>query len=184
MKMINGEEFYTLKEKVKIVKEALPILSEIDNECKLRGEIKKISQEIEISEEAILIELKKYRSGSKDKTFPFIKFDCEPGNVKAEKLIIGSMLRNKEMAQKILRKMRAGDFSVLLHRKIVKAIDRILEDDEEINPQNLIDYLPSFEALKIVIDILMREIIYSNEKVIFGFVDTVNNFRLLREKKD
>jgi len=181
--MINGEEFYSLNDKVMIVREALPKLSEIDNDCELREEVKKISEEIEISEEAILTELKRYRSGADDTRYTFIKLDSTPGNVMAEKFLIRCMLNDKEMAKKILRKMRARNFSVLLHRKIVRAIDRILEEDGEINSQNLIGYLPSQEAIKIIIDILMKEKIYSDEKVIFGFIDTVNNFRLLQEKK-
>lgn len=182
MKMINGEEFYSISERIKIIKEALPFLCAIDNETELRVEIKKISEEVNIPEEAILIELKKYWEGPKDEDYPLIKLESEPGNVKAEKLLIRYMLGNKEMAQKILRKMRAGDFSVFLHRRIVRVIDRLLEDGEEINSNDLVDHLKSSEAIKLIINILMREEMTSDEKVISGYIDTVNNFRQLSRK--
>ena len=182
MKMINGEEFYSTGDQVEIIREALPKLDEIDNEIELRVEIKKISEEISIPEEEILILVKKYREGPEDKYYPSIKLDLESGNVTAEKLLIRCMLGDKETAKKILKKIRLGDFSVLLHRKIVRAVDRILENDEEINPQNLLDYLPSLEAVKIVIDILMRKEITLDEKVIFGYIDTEKNFKVLSRK--
>ncbi len=49
----------TIEGKVKIIKEILPTLNVIDNEVELRAQIKKISEELKLSEEAILIELKK-----------------------------------------------------------------------------------------------------------------------------
>ncbi|GAG12548.1 unnamed protein product, partial [marine sediment metagenome] len=53
----------TIEGKVKVVKEILPTLNVIGNEVELRARTKKISEELKLSEEAILIELKRYKRG-------------------------------------------------------------------------------------------------------------------------
>jgi len=67
----------TIEGKVKIIKGILPTLSVIDNEVELRAQTKKISEELKLSEEAILIELKRYKRGAKDSSHNFIKLNSE-----------------------------------------------------------------------------------------------------------
>lgn len=174
----------TIEGKVKIFKEILPTLGVIDNEVELRAQIKKISEELKLSEEAILIELQKYKKGTKDFTYNFIKPDSELGNVIAEKILIGCMLEDKEIAQKVLKSLQVEDFTVLLHREIVSAIERLLKDDKEINSQKVIDYLDDDKATNIISRILMEEVITFDEKVISGYINTINNFKLVQEKKN
>lgn len=174
----------TIEGKVNIFKEILPTLGVIDNEVELRAQIKKISEELKLSEEAILIELQKYKKGTKDFTYNFIKPDSELGNVIAEKILIGCMLEDKEIAQKVLKSLQVEDFTVLLHREIVSAIERLLKDDKEINSQKVIDYLNDDKATNIISSILMEEAITFDEKVISGYINTINNFKLVQEKKN
>jgi len=174
----------TIEGKVNIFKEILPTLGVIDNEVELRAQIKKISEELKLSEEAILIELQKYKKGTKDFTYNFIKPDSELGNVIAEKILIGCMLEDKEIAQKVLKSLQVEDFTVLLHREIVSAIERLLKDDKEINSQKVIDYLNDDKAANIISSILMEEAITFDEKVISGYINTINNFKLVQEKKN
>lgn len=174
----------TIEGKVNIFKEILPTLGVIDNEVELRAQIKKMSEELKLSEEAILIELQKYKKGTKDFTYNFIKPDSELGNVIAEKILIGCMLEDKEIAQKVLKSLQLEDFTVLLHRKIVSAIERLLKDDKEINSQKVIDYLNDDKAANIISSILMEEAITFDEKVISGYINTINNFKLVQEKKN
>ena len=174
----------TIEGKVKIIKEILPTLSVIDNEVELRAQIKKISEELKLSEEAVLIELKKYKKGSKEFNYNFIKPDSESGNVIAEKILIGCMLEDKEIAQKVLKSLQVEDFTVLLHRKIVSAIERLLKDNKEINSQKVIDCLDDDKTANIISRILMEEVITFDEKVISGYINTINNFKLFQEKKN
>jgi DNA primase len=174
----------TIEGKVKIVKEILPTLSVIGNEVELRAETKKISEELKLSEEAILIELKRYKRGLKDSTYNFIKLNSESGNIKAEKILIGCMLENEKIARDILKKLKAKDFSVLLHHQIVAAIEKNLKDDKLIDSQKVIDYLNDDKAAKLISKILMEETTTFDEKIIYGYVDTINNFKLAQERKN
>jgi len=174
----------TIKGKVKIIKEILPTLSVIGNEIELRAQIKKLSEELKLSEEAILIELKKYQRGSKDSSYSFVRLDSESGNVKAEKILIGCMLEEEEIAQNVLKKLKVEDFSVLLHRQIVAVIIKILKDDKKIDSQKVMDYLDNDTAAKLISKISMEEIITLDEKIISGYVDTINNFKLVQERKN
>ena len=174
----------TIEGKVKVVKEILPTLSVIGNEVELRAQTKKISEELKLSEEAILIELKRYKRGSRDSSQNFIKLNSEPGNIKAEKILIGCMLENEKIAQGILTKLKAEDFSVLLHHQIVTAIEKNLKDDKVVNSQKVMDYLNDDEAAKLISNILMEETITFDEKIISGYVDTINNFKLAQERKN
>ncbi|MCK4309186.1 MAG: DNA primase [Candidatus Atribacteria bacterium] len=174
----------TIEGKVKIIKEILPTLNVIDNEIELRAQIKKISEELKLSEEAILIELKKYKRGSKEFAHSVIKPHSEPGNVAAEKILIGCILEDKKIAQNVLKSLKVEDFTVLLHREIVSTIERLLKDDKEINSQKVIDCLDNDKAAKLISRILMEEVITFDEKVITGYINTINNFKLVQEKKN
>jgi len=174
----------TIEGKVKVVKEILPTLNVIGNEVELRAQTKKISEELKLSEEAILIELKRYKRGSRDSSHNFIKLNSESGNIKAEKILIGCMLENEKIARDILTKLKAEDFSVLLHRQIVTAIEKNLKDDKIVDSQKVIDYLNDDKAAKLISKILMEETITFDEKIIYGYVDTINNFKLAQERKN
>ncbi|MBA3061755.1 MAG: DNA primase [Atribacteria sp.] len=174
----------TIEGKVKVIKEILPTLSVIGNEVELRAQTKKISEELKLSEEAILIELKRYKRGLKDSSHNFIKLNSESGNIKAEKILIGCMLENEKIARDILKKLKAKDFSVLLHRQIVAAIEKNLKDDKVVDSQKVIDCLNDDEAAKLISKILMEETITFDEKIISGYVDTINNFKLTQERKN
>ncbi|GAH04622.1 unnamed protein product [marine sediment metagenome] len=156
----------------------------IGNEVELRAQTKKISEELKLSEEAILIELKRYKRGSRDSSHNFIKLNSESGNIKAEKILIGCMLENEQIARDILTKLKAEDFSVLLHRQILTAIEKNLKDDKMVDSQKVIDYLNDDKAAKLISKILMEETITFDEKIIYGYVDTINNFKLAQERKN
>lgn len=174
----------TIEGKVKIIKGILPTLSVIGNEVELREQVKKISEELKLSEEAILIELKKYKKGSKDSSNNFIKLNSEAGHIKAEKILIGCMLENTQIAQDILKKLTPKDFSILLHRKIVTAIEKKLKEDNMVNSQKVIDFLSDNEAAKLISRILMEETITFNDKIISGYINTINSFKLIKEREN
>jgi len=174
----------TIEGKVKVVKGILPTLSVMGDEDEVRAQTKKISEELKLSDEAIRIDLIKYKKGLREFIPSFINPDSEPGNVKAEKILIGCMLENEKIAHDILKKLEAKDFSVLLHRQIVTAIEKNLKDDKVVDSQKVIDYLNDDEAAKLISKILMEETITFDEKIISGYVYTINNFKLNQERKN
>jgi len=175
--------FQSVEGKVKIIKEILPSLGLIETDNELTIQIKKISKKLKLPESSIRTDFRKYKRGLKGFTPSFINPDSEPGNIKAEKILIGCMLENTEIAGKVLKRLKVDDFSVLLHRQIVSAIKNILKEGKVVNSQKVIDYLDNNEATNIISKILMEESITFSEKVISGYIDTINNFKLLKEKK-
>jgi DNA primase len=174
----------TIEGKVKVIKGILPTLSVIGNEVELRAQTKKISEELKLSEEAILIELKRYKRGSRDSSRNFIKLNSESGNIKAEKILIGCMLESEKIAQDILKKLKTKDFTVPLHHQIVDAIEKNLKDDKILDSQKVIECLNDDKAARLISKILMEETITFDEKIISGYVDTINNFKLAQERKN
>jgi len=173
----------TIEGKVKVIKGIMPTLSVMGDENELRAQIVKISEELKLTEEAIRIDLVKYKKGLREFIPSFINPDSEPGNIKAEKILIGCMLESEEIAQDILKRLKKEDFSILLHRQIVEAIEKNLKDNKMIDSQKVIDYLKDNEAAKLISKILIEETITFDEKIISGYVDTINNFKLIQEKK-
>jgi len=174
----------TIEGKVKVIKGIIPTLSIMGDENELRAQIVKISEELKLTEEAIRIDLVKYKKGLKEFIPSFINPDSESGNIKAEKILIGCMLENEQIAQNILKKLKAKDFTVPLHRQIVEAIEKILKDDKIIDSQKVIDCLNDDKAAKLISKILMEETITFDGKIISGYVDTINNFKLTQERKN
>jgi len=174
----------TIEGKVKVIKGIIPTLSIMGDENELRAQIVKISEELKLTEEAIRIDLVKYKKGLKEFIPSFINPDSESGNIKAEKILIGCMLENEQIAQNILKKLKAKDFTVPLHRQIVEAIEKILKDDKIIDSQKVIDCLNDDKAAKLISKILMEETITFDGKIISGYVDTINNFKLAQERKN
>ncbi len=174
----------TIEGKVKIVKGILPTLSVMGDEDEVRAQTKKISEELKLSDEAIRIDLIKYKKGLREFIPSFINPDSESGNIKAEKILIGCMLENEEIAQDILKRLKAEDFSVLLHRQIVEAIEKKLKDAKMIDSQKIMDCINNDEAAKLISKILIEETITFNRKIISGYVDTVNNFKLIQKREN
>jgi len=176
-------EINSIEGKVKIVSEILPTLSMIKNEVELREQVKKIADELSLSEEAILIELRKFSKG--------IKFSdqsgeasFESGNLVAEKIIIGAILVNEKIAPELIEKIEEEDFSLLLHRQIIKIIRNLFKAGKKIEAQKVIDYLNDARAARLIAQILMEEEIILDRKVILGCVETIKNYRLNQEIKE
>lgn len=174
----------TIEGKVKVVKEILPTLSAMGDEDEVRAQTKKISEELKLSDEAIRIDLTKYKKGLREFIPSFINPDSEDGNIKAEKILIGCMLENEEIVRDIFTKLKVEDFTVLLHRQIVTAIEKNLKYDKIVDSQKVIDYLNDDKAAKLISNILIEETVTFDKKIISGYIDTINNFKLIQERKD
>jgi len=176
---------HTIEGKVRIIKEILPTLGALDNEVERRAQIKRISEELNLSEEAILIELRNYKRGTKKFTpANQIKTEVEDGNIRAEKILMGAMLGSKEIAEQVLREVSEEDFSVPLHQQIVSVIGHLLRENKEIDPQKVIDDLEDKESAKVISRLLLEEDKFFNQKVVFGCINTIKNYKLTRKIKE
>jgi len=185
--------FQSNEGKVKIIKEILPTLGLIETDNELTIQIKKISKKLKLTESSIRSDFRKYKRGLKGFTPSFINPYSERGNVQAEKILIGCMLENEQIARDILTKLKAEDFSVLLHRQIVTAIEKNLKDDKMIGSQKVIDYLNDDKAVKLISKILMEETVTFDKKIISGYIDTIvagtnwtssGNFKYIQDGKN
>ena len=174
---------HSVDSKVKIVKDILPTLRAIESEIELREQIKKISEGLKISEEAILIELKKQKNDLKDFSSHFIQLNSEPGNIKSEKILIGCMLESKEIAQKVLNDLSVEDFSVPLHQNIFIAIKNRIEKNTNVESQVIIDSMENTNAAQLISKILLEENVTFDEKIIDGYIQTIKKFKYLQERK-
>jgi DNA primase len=185
--------FQSNEGKVKIIKKILPTLGLIETDNELTIQIKKISKKLKLTESSIRSDFRKYKRGLKGFTPSFINPYSERGNVQAEKILIGCMLENEQIARDILTKLKAEDFSVLLHRQIVTAIEKNLKDDKMIGSQKVIDYLNDDKAVKLISKILMKETVTFDKKIISGYIDTIvagtiwtssGNFKYIQDGKN
>ena len=55
---------------------------------------------------------------------------------------------------------------------------------KRINSQKIIDSLTDDKAAKLISKILMEEVTTFDEKIISGYIDTINNFKLTQERKN
>lgn len=163
----------TIEGKVKIVKEIIPTLGLIETDNELTIQIEKISEKLKLSESSIRSDFRKYKKGLREFIPSFINPDSEDGNVKAEKILIGCMLENEQIVRYILAKLKAEDFSVLLHGQIVTAIEKNLKDDKIVDSQKVIDYLNDDKAAKLISNILIEETVTFDKKIISGYIDTI-----------
>ncbi|MCK5767512.1 MAG: hypothetical protein KAH35_03955, partial [Candidatus Atribacteria bacterium] len=176
--------FQSIEGKIKIVKEILPTLGMIETDNELTIQIKKISEKLKLPESSIRIDFRKYKRGVKEFTPSFINPDSEPGNIKSEKILIGCMLENEKIAQKVLEELEVEDFTVPLHYQIVSIIKKYIEENRKCDSQKIIDSLNDKQAENFISRILMEEMITFDEKVISGYIDTIKNIKYLQEKKN
>ena len=71
-----------------------------------------------------------------------------------------------------------------MHCQIVAAIEKILEDGKVVDSQKVIDYLYDNKAAKLISKILMGETITFDLKILSGYIDTINNFKLTKERRN
>jgi len=83
-----------------------------------------------------------------------------------------------------LKNLQVEDFTVSLHREIVSAVETLVKDSVEVNSQRIMDYLNKDEAANLISKILMEEAITFDEKIISGYIKTINNFKFNQEKKN
>ncbi len=55
---------------------------------------------------------------------------------------------------------------------------------KRLDSQKVIEYLDNDKAAKLISKISMEEIITLDEKIISGYIDTINNIKLVEERKN
>ncbi len=155
--------------KVSIVKGLFEDLNDINSDIELRNEIKKIAERLNLTEESILIDLKRYRKGSTKLTniVEATHTPIESTNINAEKILIGNMLQNKDVIDRIISELEVEDFTITEHREIFSTIINLYETGEKVSMQKVIDRIEHPKITNLISRIMLKDVVYFD-------LDTVN----------
>ena len=194
-----------LDEKIKFTKNVAKFLKRIKSPIEIDVYLDKISQETNISKEAIKKEIERgYRNidnrtiskdkyintnyrYNKDKIIP-VRSVLESGHLIAEKTIINLIFKDEKSFQKIKEHINPEDFMNYECRHLANYIYKSYEDNEELNKERLIEYLDDIVDVDLdkVLEILELDINASDEnidKIIQDLIETLISSKLKFERK-
>lgn len=168
--------------KILYVEEAATVLSKIQNAIEVDAYVKKISDETEISKDAIYAEVKKHKSAGKisngvTKTVRTVtaKKSASITTLDAEKRLLSLIISNKASYTAVKEEFLPSDFSTDTLRRLAEIIYACYENGEVIDPPVIMAKFSSEEA-DFVSNIFCNLETYSNEKV--TVIQLVNTIRL------
>jgi DNA primase len=136
--------------KVKIAQGILETLSRVKNSVLKSEYLKKLSQELDIKEEALLEELKKIKPSldqtSLQETLPKKEFQISP----TEKLLIKLMLQEKDIIGQIKNNLEPADFQNEKTARIVSIMFDLLEQGRKIEPSLLMSHLKDDDISQVI----------------------------------
>lgn len=157
--------------KIMFVQEAAEILSKVPNAIEIDAYIKRVSDETEISKDAIYAELKKTKAQDKissgaPRTVKISQRKAETDKnsklIGAEKRLISLIIDNKKNYQKIKDEFSPEDFSTDILSRLAEKIYKAYESNDVIEPAIIINAFQNEEA-DFVSDIFCNLEIYENE---------------------
>lgn len=157
--------------KIMFVQEAAEVLSKVPNAIEIDAYIKRVSDETEISKDAIYAELKKTKSKEKisDGVPRTVKTTQRKGEIGenskiigAEKRLISLIIENKKNYLKIKDEFSPEDFSTDILRQLAKKLYSAYEKNDVIEPAIIINAFHDEEA-DFVSDIFCNLEVYENE---------------------
>lgn len=169
--------------KVSIVREIFADLSNIHSQMELQMEVKKIAEKLDLEEESILKDLDRFKRGNR--TLPHIstKTNVESTHINAEKIIIGGMLQKSDCTEKICSELTKDDFSIKEHRDIVSIIYELFKKGEKISLQKVIDKLDDLKKINLLSEIIMKDIVSSDDEAILRSLNAIKKYKLKLELK-
>lgn len=176
--------------KIMFVQEAAEVLSKVGNAIEVDAYIKRVSDETEISKDAIYAELKKTKSQDKisDGAPRRIKTAPKQGetfenskSIDAEKRLISLIIESKKNYLKIKDEFSSEDFSLDILRRLAGTVYACYENGEAIEPAIIINSFQGDEA-DFVSKIFCNLEVYENESnTILQLVTTIKLDRLNEE---
>ncbi len=137
----------TLESKVKIVHGIEPFVLSIDDPVERSLRIKQVSQKLCVSESVF------YESvGKKGEHSPAVNLlkrghSLEPGNIKAERLLLQVAVDNAVLREYILREMKSEDWSVDENQRFFQAVCTLSEKKNVFTAADLIDVFSGDEKM-------------------------------------
>lgn len=141
--------------KIMFIHKAAEVLAGVKSAVEIDAYVKKISDETEISKEAIYAELKKIRSNDKTGTNPVrpVKMPSKENNtqldskiVNAEKRLLGLIIDSKKSYQIVKEEFSVSDYSEGPVRELAEIIYNCYETGETIDPPLIINKFSEKDA--------------------------------------
>lgn len=180
---------YSIKDieaKALISSEMLLTINRFKNAILKAEYVKKLAQELDISEDALLQEINKIKE---DKTYSDT-YNQSPAkkasNVNpTEKLLIKLMLEEEELISHIRERLEPADFQDERTSRIVSLMFNLIEQGKNIEPNRLINYLNDDSISQIICEsTLLPEIPSENkENIINDCIQRLKNARLRTKKQ-
>ncbi|MDD4980533.1 MAG: DNA primase [Candidatus Omnitrophica bacterium] len=172
--------------KASICSEMLPTINRFKNAI-LRAEyIKKLAQELDIKEEALLQELKKVKEER-----PYQDLNAKDTHKKAlninptEKLLIKLMLEETELINQLRERIEPGDFQDERAHQIVSLMFELMEQGKGIEPSKLINHLHDKNIAQVICEstLLPRIPSENKENIINDCIQRIKGERLKLRKQ-
>jgi DNA primase len=191
-----GKKLQDEADRLKYIEEIIDELSMISNEIEQELYLKQLAEEFSLSKDTLKSQLKerlaaKKRDRDRNKqaaifyqvpqTRPLL-----PAFHNAERMLIAHMLRNKEVAERVLREIGV-EFNIEEHRAIVTYLYAYYEEGHDPNISHFLSKLPHETLSRVVSDIAMMNInTETNDKEIKDYITHVLKQRemsILKEKE-
>ena len=174
-----------IEDKVKIARSMLETINKIKNEVLKSEYVKKLSQELDLREDALLSEMKKIKEPSAAAASvaqPAKKtFKINP----TEQLLIKMMLEENELIHRLKESLEPADFQDERACRIVSILFDLAGQGKDIGPRHLMNHFPEEEITQVLCEsVFMPEDMTGQhrEKVIEDCVKRLKNEKLKTKK--
>lgn len=145
---------------LKFIKKVVKILSSLNTETEIQYYGKKISEELDISEESIIEDIKRIKrtkkitQSSKNTNI----FKVQPAFKKAEEMLLILSLKSKDYFTYIRERIDTEEFITSTYKTVAKYIYNKLENNEDIVPNKVLSFFSNSEDIKDISTIFNKEI--------------------------
>lgn len=193
----------SLEGKINFTKEISNMLKQIESPIELDAYLKKVSQETNISIEAIKEEINRsrnsqissitkdkyinvnYRNNNKSNILP-VKYNLEPGHLMAEKKLLYFILNDKGIYEYVKDKFRPEDFLNRVYRRTAEIVYELYSNGEKINSEDIVIYFEGEELEKLK-EVLMLELDFDEDeklKAVEDYIKKIYYYELKIKKND
>ncbi len=172
--------------KAKIASSMLETINKFKNAVLKSEYIKKLSQELDVKEDALLQEAKKINIAKPIDDSQHLNNRKTLNINPTEKLLIKLMLEEKELINKIRQNLEPADFRDERTSKIVSIMFDLLEQGKSIEPNLLINYLSEEDVSQVVCEsMFLPEMATQNrEKAIDDCIQRIKSEKIKLKRQD
>lgn len=184
-----GLNIENIQDRIKFTKEFSMLLKNIESNVEIEAYIKKYSNTMRVSEEAIYAELnrlkEKHKSGNNKIEIDNSKVkEAKPNNVEAtaEIYLLNICMYNTEKAKNIFDTLSPESFTVNINREIAQIIVNKLKEGKNLNAGEIISKLDSTEKQNKAAKILSYELPEKElDVLILSSIDIINKAKIERK---